>query len=77
LVSELTVKQVNAAEIKRYFERIELRAAFHGGKGRDMFVRSRSNISRFERLKAIAIVESPLRFRIRKIFVCENSLSRV
>jgi hypothetical protein len=34
-------------------------------------------ISRFERLKAIAIVESPLRFRIRKIFVTENFLDRV
>lgn len=31
----------------------------------------------FENLKAIAIVESPLRFRIRKIFVLENFLSRV
>ena len=30
-----------------------------------------------ERLKAISIVESPLRFRIRKIFVLENFLSRV
>lgn len=30
-----------------------------------------------ENLKAIAIVESPLRFRIRKIFVLENFLSRV
>ena len=30
-----------------------------------------------ESLKAIAIVESPLRFRIRKIFVMENFLSRV
>jgi len=34
-------------------------------------------VSGFERLKAIAIVESPLRFRMRKIFVCENFLSRV
>ena len=31
----------------------------------------------FENLKAISIVESPLRFRIRKIFVLENFLSRV
>ncbi len=31
----------------------------------------------FESLKAISIVESPLRFRIRKIFVLENFLSRV
>ena len=30
-----------------------------------------------ESLKAIALVESPLRFRIRKIFVLENFLSRV
>ncbi len=30
-----------------------------------------------ESLKAISIVESPLRFRIRKIFVLENFLSRV
>lgn len=30
-----------------------------------------------QRLKAISIVESPLRFRIRKIFVLENFLSRV
>ena len=30
-----------------------------------------------ERLKAISIVESPMRFRIRKIFVLENFLSRV
>ena len=30
-----------------------------------------------EDLKAISIVESPLRFRIRKIFVLENFLSRV
>jgi hypothetical protein len=34
-------------------------------------------VSDFERLKAIAIVESPLRCRMRKIFVCENFLSRV
>lgn len=34
-------------------------------------------VSRFERLKAIAIVESPLRFRMRKIFVMENFLTRV
>jgi len=31
----------------------------------------------FERLKAISIVESPLRFRIRMIFVLENFLTRV
>lgn len=31
----------------------------------------------FENLKAISIVESPLRFRTRKIFVLENFLSRV
>lgn len=30
-----------------------------------------------ESLKAISIVESPLRFRLRKIFVLENFLSRV
>ncbi|HEX8130741.1 MAG TPA: hypothetical protein VF527_16695 [Pyrinomonadaceae bacterium] len=30
-----------------------------------------------ENLKAFSIVESPLRFRIRKIFVLENFLSRV
>lgn len=30
-----------------------------------------------ENLKAISIVESPLRFRMRKIFVLENFLSRV
>jgi hypothetical protein len=30
-----------------------------------------------ENLKAIALVESPLRFRIRKIFVLENFLNRV
>jgi hypothetical protein len=34
-------------------------------------------VSGFERLKAITIVESPLRFRMRKIFVLENFLSRV
>ena len=34
-------------------------------------------VSGIENLKAIAIVESPLRFRIRKIFVMENFLSRV
>ncbi len=34
-------------------------------------------VSGMEDLKAIAIVESPLRFRIRKIFVLENFLSRV
>ena len=34
-------------------------------------------VSGFENLKAISIVESPLRFRIRKIFVLENFLSRV
>jgi hypothetical protein len=31
----------------------------------------------FQNLKAISIVESPLRFRLRKIFVLENFLSRV
>ena len=31
----------------------------------------------FQNLKAISIVESPLRFRIRKIFVLDNFLSRV
>ena len=30
-----------------------------------------------QRLKAVSIVESPLRFRMRKIFVLENFLSRV
>jgi hypothetical protein len=30
-----------------------------------------------QRLKAISIVESPLRFRMRKIFVLENFLTRV
>lgn len=34
-------------------------------------------VSGFENLKAISIVESPLRFRIRKVFVLENFLSRV
>jgi hypothetical protein len=34
-------------------------------------------VSGMEDLKAIALVESPLRFRIRKIFVLENFLSRV
>lgn len=34
-------------------------------------------VSGIENLKAIAIVESPLAFRIRKIFVLENFLSRV
>jgi len=34
-------------------------------------------VSGFENLKAISIVESPLRFRRRKIFVLENFLSRV
>jgi hypothetical protein len=34
-------------------------------------------VSGLENLKATAIVESPLRFRIRKIFVLENFLSRV
>jgi len=34
-------------------------------------------VSEDEDLKAILIVESPLRFRIRKIFVLENFLSRV
>ena len=33
-------------------------------------------VSGMESLKAIARVESPLRFRIRKIFVLENFLSR-
>lgn len=33
--------------------------------------------SGLENLKAIALVESPLPFRIRKIFVLENFLSRV
>lgn len=34
-------------------------------------------VSGLENLKATAIVQSPLRFRIRKIFVLENFLSRV
>jgi hypothetical protein len=34
-------------------------------------------VGELERLKAISIVESPLRFRMRKIFVLENFLSRV
>src|SRR5215813_10545774 len=34
-------------------------------------------VAGLENLKATAIVESPLRFRIRKIFVLENFLSRV
>lgn len=33
-------------------------------------------VSGLENLKAISIVESPLRFRMRKIFVLENFLSR-
>lgn len=34
-------------------------------------------VSGLENLKAAAIVQSPLRFRIRKIFVLENFLERV
>lgn len=34
-------------------------------------------VSGLERLKAITIVQSPLRFRMRKVFVLENFLSRV
>jgi hypothetical protein len=34
-------------------------------------------VSGIENLKAIALVESPLEFRIRKIFVLENFLERV
>jgi len=34
-------------------------------------------VSGMESLKAIALVESPLPFRLRKIFVLENFLSRV
>lgn len=34
-------------------------------------------VSGLENLKATAIVESPLRFRIRKVFVLENFLTRV
>ncbi len=33
-------------------------------------------MSGVESLKAIALVESPVRFRLRKIFVLENALSR-
>ena len=33
-------------------------------------------VSGMENLKAIALAESPLRFRIRKIFVLSNFLSR-
>jgi len=34
-------------------------------------------VANMESLKAIALAESPLRFRIRKIFVLENFLERV
>jgi hypothetical protein len=34
-------------------------------------------VGEIQNLKAISIVESPLRFRMRKIFVLENFLSRV
>jgi hypothetical protein len=34
-------------------------------------------VSGMESLKAIALVESPLQFRIRKVFVMENFLDRV
>jgi hypothetical protein len=34
-------------------------------------------VGELENLKAISIVESPLRFRLRKVFVLENFLSRV
>lgn len=34
-------------------------------------------VSGMESLKAIALVESPLQFRLRKIFVLENFLNRV
>lgn len=34
-------------------------------------------VADIQNLKAISIVESPLRFRLRKIFVLENFLSRV
>ncbi len=34
-------------------------------------------LSRMESLKAISIVESPVRFRLRKVFVMENFLFRV
>ncbi len=33
-------------------------------------------VGEMQRLKAISIVESPVRFRLRKIFVLENFLSR-
>lgn len=34
-------------------------------------------VSGMESLKAIALVESPLQFRVRKVFVMENFLTRV
>jgi len=34
-------------------------------------------VSGLENLKAVSLVESPLRFRVRKIFVLENFLNRV
>lgn len=34
-------------------------------------------VAEIQNLKAISIVESPVRFRMRKIFVLENFLSRV
>jgi len=34
-------------------------------------------VGEIERLKAISIVQSPLRFKVRNIFVLENFLSRV
>lgn len=34
-------------------------------------------LSSVEALKAFAIVESPARFRLRKVFVCDNFLHRV
>ncbi len=34
-------------------------------------------VAGFENLKAAALVQSPLRFRIRKVFVLENFLNRV
>lgn len=34
-------------------------------------------VSGLENLKAVSLVESPLRFRLRKIFVLENFLTRV
>ncbi len=34
-------------------------------------------LSRMENLKAMAIVQSPVRFRLRKVFVMENFLFRV